>query len=65
MLIGLRSGEARYLLVGEIRDGHLSVKNGGASTDTTKTRASCRLLPVPAILLPLLVAQGGDRPKAD
>lgn len=64
-LMGLRSGEARSLLVGDLRDGHLSVKNGGAGTDTTKTRASRRLLPVPAILVPLLVAQAGDRPKAD
>ncbi|WP_166999396.1 hypothetical protein [Paramicrobacterium fandaimingii] len=38
--MGLRSGEARSLLVGDLRDGHLSVKNGGAGTDTTKTRAS-------------------------
>ena len=56
-LIGLRSGEARSLLVGDLRDDHLSSKNGGATTDTTKTRVSRRLLPVPAILLPLLVAR--------
>ena len=64
-LMGLRSGEARSLLVGDLRDGHLSVKNGGAGTDTTKTRASRRLLPVPSILLPLLVERAADRPKAD
>lgn len=64
-LMGLRSGEARSLRVGDLRGGHLSVLNGGAGTDTTKTRASRRLLPVPAVLLPLLVAQAGDRPKSD
>jgi len=64
-LMGLRSGEARSLLVGDLRDGHLSVKNGGAGTDTTKTRASRRVLPVPALLLPLLVEQAGDRQKSD
>lgn len=64
-LMGLRSGEARSLLVGDLRNGYLSVKNGGSGTDTTKTRASRRLLPVPATLLPLLIAQAGDRPKSD
>lgn len=64
-LMGLRSGEARTLLVGDLRDGHLSVKNGGAGTDTTKTRASRRVLPVPASLLPQLVDQAGGRAKSE
>lgn len=64
-LMGLRSGEARSLLVGDLRDGHLSVRNGGSGTDTTKTRASRRLLPVPGTVLPWLTALAGDRPKSD
>lgn len=39
-LMRLRSGEARSILVGDLRDGHLTVKDGGAGADTTKTRAS-------------------------
>ncbi|MCT1986957.1 tyrosine-type recombinase/integrase [Dermacoccus abyssi] len=64
-LMGLRSGEARSLLVGDLRDGHLSVNNGGAGTDTTKTRASRRVLPVSATVLPWLVELAGDRSKSD
>lgn len=64
-LMGLRSGEARSLRVGDFRGGHLSVKNGGAGTDTTKTRASRRVLPVPALLLPVLARQAGDRSKSE
>ncbi len=64
-LMGLRSGEARSLLVGDLRDNHLSVKNGGARTHTTKTRAPRRGLPVPATVLPLLVAPVGDRTNSD
>lgn len=64
-LMGLRSGEARSLLVGDLRNGHLSVKNGGAGTDTTKTRAGRRVLPVPACLLPQLEEVGGDRRSTD
>lgn len=41
------------------------MKNGGAGTDTTKTRASRRVLPVPATVLPWLVDLAGDRPKSD
>lgn len=63
-LMGLSSGEARSLLVGDLRDGHLSLKNGGAGTDTTKTRASRRVLPVPRSLLPELVELADDRPKS-
>lgn len=64
-LMGLRSGEARSLLVGDLRDGHLTVRNGGSGTDTTKTRASRRVLPVPTTALPWLTAQAGDRPQSD
>nr|WP_275578733.1 tyrosine-type recombinase/integrase [Yimella sp. NH-Cas1] len=64
-LMGLRSEEARSLLVGDLREGHLSVKNGGAGTDTTKTRASRRVLPIPMTVLPWLVDLAGDRPKSD
>jgi integrase len=64
-LLGLRSGEARSLKVGDLRDGRLSVRNGGAGTDTTKTRSSTRVLPVPATLLLWLTKQAGDRPKSD
>lgn len=63
-LMGLRSGEARSLLVGDLRDGQLTVRNGGSGTDTTKTRASRRVLPVPATVLPWLTALAGDRPKS-
>lgn len=64
-LMGPRSGEARSLLVGDLRAGHLSVLNGGSGTDTTKTRDSRRVLPVPALLLPWLTELAGDRPKSD
>ena len=64
-LMGLRSGEARTLLVGDLDRGQLSVRNSGGETDTTKTRASRRILPVPMVVLPLLVKQAGDRPKTD
>ncbi|MDP5226915.1 MULTISPECIES: tyrosine-type recombinase/integrase [Arthrobacter] len=62
-LMGLRSGEARSLLIGDLRGGVLSVKNGGAGTDTTKTRASRRMLPVPATVLPWLETLVDDRPS--
>jgi integrase len=64
-LMGLRSGEARTLLVGDLSRGQLSVKNSGGETDTTKTRASRRVLPVLMAVLPLLEQQAGDRPKSD
>jgi integrase len=64
-LMGLRSGEARSLLVGDLAGGQLSVKNSGGETDTTKTRASRRSLPVPKVVLPLLEQQAGDRPKSE
>lgn len=63
-LMGLRRGEARSLLVGDLRGGHLSVTNSGAGTDTTKTRAGRRDPPVPATLLPLLTELAGDRPRS-
>nr|WP_157227728.1 tyrosine-type recombinase/integrase [Gordonia aichiensis] len=63
-LMGLRGGEARSLLVGDLVDGHLKVKNGGAGTDTTKTRASLRRLPVTATVLPWLTELAGDRSKS-
>lgn len=62
-LMGLRCGEARTLTVGDLVGDQLSVKNGGAGTDTTKTRAGRRTLPVPEVLLPRLQAQAGTRPK--
>jgi integrase len=64
-LLGLRSGEARSLLVGDLAGGQLTVKNSGGETDTTKTRASRRVLPVPKVVLPLLEQQAGGRPKSD
>lgn len=64
-LMGLRSGEARSLLVGDLVGGQLSVKNSGGETDTTKTRASRRSLPVPKAVLPLLEQQVGERSKSD
>ena len=64
-LMGLRSGEARSLLVGDLVDEQLTVKNSGSGTDTTKTRASRRVLPVPATVLPLLQKMTSSRPKAD
>lgn len=64
-LMGLRSGEARSLRVGDLSAGHLTVKNSGAGTDTTKTRAGRRVLPVPAFLLPQLVKLAADRRATD
>ncbi len=64
-LMGLRSGEARSLLVGDLTAGQLTVKNAGAGTDTTKTRASRRTLPVPEALHPWLVKQVGDRSRSE
>lgn len=63
-LMGLRAGEARSLVVGDLVDGQLRVKNSGGDTDTTKTRASRRVLPVPAVVLPLLEQQAGARPRS-
>lgn len=62
-LMGLRAGEAISLTVGDLRSGELTVTNSGAGTDTTKTRAGRRVIPVPAVLLPYLTALAGDRPK--
>ncbi|HXH36240.1 MAG TPA: site-specific integrase [Plantibacter sp.] len=64
-LMGLRAGEARSLVVGDLDGGQLRVKNSGGDTDATKTRASRRVLPVPAVVLPLLEKQAGRRPKSD
>lgn len=64
-LMGLRSGEARTLRVEDLARGQLSVTNSGGGTDTTKTRASRRLLPVPSALLPLLEHQIGNRASTD
>lgn len=63
-LMGLRSGEARSLLVGDLVAGQLTVKNAGSGTDTTKTRASRRTLPVPETVLPWVTGIVGDRPKS-
>lgn len=63
-LMGLRSGEAASLRVRDLTGDQLSVKNSGAGSDTTKTRASRRVLPVPAAVLPVLQKQVGDRAKA-
>lgn len=52
--LGARGGEGRSLLVGDYRNGRLSILNGGSGTDTTKTRASRRILPVPAVMVPWL-----------
>lgn len=60
-LMGVRSGEARSLLVGHLLDGSLWVRNSGSGTDTTKTRASRRRLPVPDTVLPWLLEHAGDR----
>lgn len=62
-LMGLRAGEAISLTVGDLRSGELIVINSGAGTDTTKTRAGRRALPVPGILLPYLTALAGERLK--
>ena len=40
------------------------MKNAGSGTDTTKTRASRRTLPVPATVLPWLTEVVGDRTKS-
>lgn len=60
-LMGLRSGEAQSLKVGDLQNGTLRVRNSGADADSTKTRASTRVLPVPTSLLSLLSALAGDR----
>lgn len=62
---GNRSVLRSALLVGDLSGGQLSVKNSGGATDTTKTRASRRSLPVPKAVLPLLEQQAGDRPRSD
>lgn len=64
-LMGLRSGEARSLLVGDLAGDQLSVKNSGAGSDTTKTRASRRVLPVPETVMPSLRELIGDRSKSE
>lgn len=64
-LMGLRCGEALSLAVGDISEGILSVRNSGSGSDTTKTRASRRNLPVPAVVLPLITQQAAGRPKRD
>lgn len=63
-LMGLRSGEARALVVGDIRNGSLKVTNSGAGYDRTKTRASMRTLPIPQQLLPLLAKLTAGRLKS-
>ena len=63
-LMGLRSGEARSLLIGDLVAGQLTVKNAGSGTDTTKTRASRRTLPVPATILPWLLTIARERPRS-
>lgn len=62
-LMGLRCGEALSLLVGDVSNGVLSVKNSGSGSDTTKTRASRRNIPVPAAVRPLLTQQADGRLK--
>lgn len=64
-LMGLRCGEALSLSVGDVSGGVLSVKNSGFGSDTTKTRASRRNLPVPGVVLPLLQRQAAGRPKGN
>lgn len=54
------SGETRSPLVGHLRNGHPTVRNGGARTDTTKTQASRSVLTVPATVLPWLKALAGE-----
>lgn len=58
--MGLRAGEARSLLVADLARGELTVKNSG--TDTTKTRAPRRVLPVPQAVHPWLVSLAEGRP---
>lgn len=41
------------------------MKNSGVGTDTTKTRAGRRILPVPATVLPWLERQVGGRAKSE
>lgn len=60
-LMGLRQGEATSLRVGDLTGDHLRVTTSGAASDRTKTRASTRLLPVPASLLPMLEELARDR----
>lgn len=62
-LMGLRAGEAISLTVGDLDDGQLTVRNSGAGTDTTKTRAGRRMLPVPGAVLPGLVQLACNRSK--
>lgn len=64
-LMGVRSGEARSLLVGDFSDGRLSVTTSGVESDSTKTRAGRRVLPVPGFVVPLLERQVDNRPKSE
>jgi len=64
-LMGLRSGEVRSLLIRDLAGDHLTVKNSGSGSDTTKTRASRRVLPVPATVMPALRGQVRDRSKSE
>lgn len=64
-LMGLRSGEVRSLLIRDLAGDQLTVKNSGSGSDTTKTRASRRVLPVPATVMPALQEQVGDRLKSE
>lgn len=63
-LMGVRSGEARSLLVGHLIEGRLWVRNSGSGTDTTKTRAGRRRLPVPEAVLPWLLEHADGRPES-
>lgn len=63
--MGVRSGEARSLLAGDLTGTELTVLNSGGGTDTTKTRASRRTLPVPKTVLPWLTEPAGGRSKSD
>lgn len=63
-LMGPRRGEARVLRVGDYARGRLSITNSGAGSDTTKTRAGRRVLPVPGTVAPWLDALVDGRPKA-
>ncbi|UOE43411.1 tyrosine-type recombinase/integrase [Agromyces larvae] len=50
--------------MGDLAAGQLTVRNAGSGTDTTKTRASRRTLPVPETVLPWLTSVIADRPKS-
>lgn len=63
-LMGLRSGEARALKVGDLADGRLRVRDSGGGTGGTKTKAGRRALPVPAILREDLAEHARGRPKS-